>query len=186
MIRVNEQFMKKVMSFSILAPSRYRGMEEEIKEQVLQERKGMWYQNEKKKRILPESITVLTLAYANGTWMWNKVKGLLLGSQQWKEVILKGGYAMNRMDDSENNECVCGKIVLYGWMKYGMVEMMKYNTLKCFGHLEKMKLKWQEVWQVYTVSLLCQVSMPTKAEHIGEWPTDIFSVQLLDAWLLWQ
>ena len=90
------------------------------------------------KEALHDSIIVPTLTYASETWVWNE--GQRSRIQAVEMSYLRGACSLSRMD-GESNESVYGRFgmsVKGEGMNCGVVEVVKRNTLRWFGHLERM------------------------------------------------
>ena len=128
--------------------SKHGDMEGEVRERVMKGRsaigslervmKGRNVSMEIK-RGLRNSILLPTLTYGSETWTWNK------GQQSRVRAVemsyLRGACGATRWD-GESNESVyerCGMETHAKGVNCGVVEWVKRNTLKWFGHIERMK-----------------------------------------------
>ncbi len=92
----------------------------------------------KVKKVLKDSIVVLTVAYASETWVWNQAQRSKI--QAVEMSYLRGGCGVNRTD-GESNENVYRKFGVSSkgeGMSCGVVEMVKRSTLRWFGPMERM------------------------------------------------
>ncbi len=90
------------------------------------------------KKGLRDGITVPTIIYANETWVWNDRQRSRI--QAVEMSYLRSACRVQRMD-GESNERVynrCGMSSKGEGMKCGVVEGVKCNTLRWFGHMERM------------------------------------------------
>ena len=91
------------------------------------------------KRGLRNSIVLPTLTYASETWTWNG--GQRSRIQAVEMSYLRGACGLTRWD-GESNETVyerCGMSENERGVNCGVVEWVKRNTLRWFGHLERME-----------------------------------------------
>ena len=90
------------------------------------------------KKGLRDGIVVPTLTYASETWVWNESQRSRI--QAVEMSFLRGACGVGRMD-GESNERVYGRFGMSSkgeGMKCGVVELVKRNTLRWFGHIERM------------------------------------------------
>ena len=93
----------------------------------------------KVKRSLRDNIPLLTLTYGSETWTWNRAQQSRVCAME--RSYLKGACGMTRWE-GEKNESVCGKRIMgpsAKGVKRGVLEWVKRNTLRWFGHMERKK-----------------------------------------------
>ncbi len=91
------------------------------------------------KRGLRNSIFLLTLMYGSETWTWNRAQQSRVHAVEMS--YLRGAYGVTRWD-GESNENVyerCGTGSCAIGLKSGVVEWVKRNTFRWFGHTERMR-----------------------------------------------
>ncbi len=91
------------------------------------------------KKELRNSIIIPTVTYEIETWKWNKCKRSTI--QVFKMNYLRSGCGVNKMG-GESNENVLyirfGVACKGAGMRCGVVEKVKCNKLRWFGHLKRM------------------------------------------------
>ncbi len=87
---------------------------------------------------LRDGIIFSTVTYASETWVWSE-------KQRSKIQVVEMSYLRSacgvRRVDGESNESVCNRFGMSSkgeGMKCGVVEGVKLNTLRWFGHMKKM------------------------------------------------
>ena len=106
------------------------------------------------------SILLQTLTYGSETWTWNR-------AQQSRACDVEISYlrracGMTRWE-GENKESVyerCDMGPCANGVKYGVVEWVKLNTLRWFGHMERKKSK-ELVKKVY----MSEIEDPRRRER---------------------
>ncbi len=91
------------------------------------------------KRGLRNSILLPTLMYGSETWTWNRAQQSRVHAVEMS--YLRGACGVTRWD-GESNESVyesCGMGSCANGVNCGVVECVKRNTLRWFGHIERMK-----------------------------------------------
>ncbi len=88
------------------------------------------------KRDLRNTVIVPTLTYASETWAWNESQRSRV--QALEMSYLRGACGVSRMDGvSIESVCEhCGMCHVGVGKKCGVVEEVKRQTLKWFGHME--------------------------------------------------
>ncbi len=90
------------------------------------------------KRGLRNSILLPTLTYGSKTWVWNRAQQSRVHAVEMS--YLRGVCGVTQWD-GENNESVyerCGMRSCANGVSCGVVEWVKRNTLRWFGHNERM------------------------------------------------
>ncbi len=146
-IRLKGEKMEEVHEFKYLGSimCKHESMEGETREGAVQGRKvvgslgrmmkGRIVSMEVKKG-LHDGIIVLTITYASETWVWNERSRI----QAVEMSYLRSACGIRKMD-GESNESVYGRFGMSSkgeGMKWGVVEGVKHNTLRWFGHMERM------------------------------------------------
>ena len=149
-ILMNGERLEEVKEFKYLGSvmSKYGGMDEEIKERGVKGRQAMGTLNTiiKNKKIsvevkkgLRDSIVLPTLTYGSETWTWNEAQQSKIRAVEMD--FLRSACGLTRLE-RESNERIYSR---YGMsergvgMKCGVVEWVKRNTLRWFGHVERMQ-----------------------------------------------
>ncbi len=142
--------MEEVNEFKHLGSviCKHGGMEGEIRERPLQGGRvagslgrimnGRSVSMDEVKRDLRNTIIVPTLTHASETWAWNE-------SQRYRQAVemsyLRSAYGVSRMD-GKCNESVYERFGMCHWgegKKCEVMEEVKRQTLKWFGHMERME-----------------------------------------------
>ncbi len=87
------------------------------------------------------SVLLPTLTYGSETWTWNRVQQSRV---QAVEMSYLRGTCGVTMWDGESNESVykrCGMGSQVNGVNCGVVEWVKRNTLRWFGHVERMGIE---------------------------------------------
>ncbi|KAK3893161.1 hypothetical protein Pcinc_003002 [Petrolisthes cinctipes] len=149
-ITLRGERMEEVKEFKYLGTvmCKHGSMEGEIRERAVKGRqvigslgrimKGRSVSMEVK-RGLRNSIILPTLTYASETWTWNRVHQSRIGAVEMS--YLKGACGLTRWD-GESNESVyerCGMSEKAIGIECGVVERVKRNTLRWYGHVERMQ-----------------------------------------------
>ena len=149
-ILMNGERLEEVEEFKYLGSvmSKYGGMDEEIRERVVKGRQAMGTLNAimKNRRVsmevkkgLRDSIVLPTLTYGSETWTWSETHQSKIRAVEMD--YLRGACGVTRWE-RESNERIYNR---YGMsekgigMKCGVVEWVKRNTLRWFGHVERMQ-----------------------------------------------
>ena len=148
-IRLNGERMGEVDEFKYLGSvfCKDGSMDGEMRERAIQGRKVIGslgrmmrertVSNDVKKG-LRDGIIVPTLTYASETWVWNERQRSRI--QAVEMSFLRGACGVGRMD-GESNERVYERLGMSSkgeGVKCGVVEWVKRNTLRWFGHIERM------------------------------------------------
>ncbi len=85
------------------------------------------------KRDLRNTVIVPTLTYARETWAWNESQ-----RSRVQAVEMRSACGVSRMDGMSNKSVYehFGMCHVGEGKKYGVVEEVKRQTLKWFGHIE--------------------------------------------------
>ncbi len=148
-MKLNGQIMEEVNEFKYLCSilCKCGSIEGEVQEEALQGRKvvgslGCMMKsrtvNMEIKKSLCHNIILPTVMYVSKTWTWNE--GQRSRIQTIEMSYLRGSFGLNRID-GESSESVYGKLGMSfknEGMNCGVVEVVKCNTLRWFGHLERM------------------------------------------------
>ncbi len=148
-IRLNGERMQEVHEFKYLGliMCKHGSMDGETKERAEQGRdvagslgcimKGRTVSMDVKKG-LRDGITVPTITCASMTWVWNERQRSRI--QAVEMSYLRSAWEVQKMD-GESNESVYNRSGMSSkgeGMKCGVVEGVKHNTLRWFGHMERM------------------------------------------------
>ncbi len=142
--------MEEVHEFKYLGSilCKYGSMEGETRERAVQGRKvveslGRMMKERtvsmEVKKGLRAVILVPTLTYASETWVWNESQRS--GIEAVEMSYLRNACGMRRMD-GESNESVYNRFGMSSkgeGVKCGVVEGVKRDTLRWFGHIERME-----------------------------------------------
>ena len=148
-IRLNGEIMEEVDEFKYLGSilCKYGSMEGETRERAVQGRKvvGSLGRMMKERTVsmevkkgLRDGIIVPTLTYASETWAWNERQRSRI--QAVEMSYLRNACGVRRMD-GESNESVYERFGMSSrgeGVKCGVVEGVRRNTLRWFGHMERM------------------------------------------------
>ncbi len=90
------------------------------------------------KRDLRNTVIVPTLTYASKTWVWNKSQRSRV--QAVEMSYLRSACGVSRLDGMSNESVYehFGMCHVGEGKKCGVVEVVKRQTLKWFGHMERM------------------------------------------------
>ncbi len=128
---------------------KHGGMEGEIGEQVMKGRRSvvgslvgaMRGRNVSMdvKRGLRNSILLPTLTYGSKNWTWIRVKQLRVHAVEMS--CLRGVCRLNRWDGLSNKSVYerCGRRVSGSGVRFSVVEWVKRNIMRWFGHIERLK-----------------------------------------------
>ncbi len=91
------------------------------------------------KRDLRNTVIVPTLTYARETWAWNESQRSRM--QAVEMIYLRSACGVSRMDGMSNKSVYehFGMCHVGEGKKCGVVEKVKRQTLKWFGHMERME-----------------------------------------------
>ena len=91
------------------------------------------------KRGLRNSIILPTLTYGSETWTWNSAQQSRLRAVEMS--YLRGACGVTRWDGLSNESVYerCGMSHCASGVQCGAVEWVKRNTLRWYGHMERMK-----------------------------------------------
>ena len=91
------------------------------------------------KRGLRNSILLPTLTYGSETWTWNSAQQSRLRAVEMS--YLRGACGVTRWDGLSNESVYerCGMSHCANGVQCGAVEWVKRNTLRWYGHMERMK-----------------------------------------------
>ncbi|KAK3893665.1 hypothetical protein Pcinc_002527 [Petrolisthes cinctipes] len=147
-ITLRGERMEEVKEFKYLGTvmCKHGSMEGEIRERAVKGRqvigslgrimKGRSVSMEVK-RGLRNSIILSTLTYASETWTWSRAHQSRIGAVEMS--YLRGACGLTRWD-GESNESVyerCGMSEKAIGIECGVVERVKRNTLRWYGHVER-------------------------------------------------
>ncbi len=171
--------MEVVKEFKYLGTvlSKHGEMEGEVRERAVKDRSVIGSQarimkgrsvSMEVKRGIRNSILLPSLAYGSETWMWNR-------AQQSREravemSYLRGACGVTRWD-GESNESVyesCGMGSCANGVNCGVVEWVIRNTLRWFGHIERMGSE-EFVKKVYMSE---SVGPNSRGRPPGRWRTE--------------
>ncbi len=110
------------------------------------------------KRALRNSILLPTLTYeSRETWTWNRAQQSRVRAVEMSH--LSGACRMTRCDGERNESMYerCGMGNHANGMNCGVVEWVKINSLRWFGHTERMKSE-EFVKKVYMSERVCPYS----------------------------
>ncbi len=101
------------------------------------------------KRDLRNTVIVPTLTYASETWAWNKSQRSRV--QAVEMSYLRSACGVSRMNGMSNESVYehCGMSHVGEGKKCGVVEEVKRQTLKWFGHMEQMGEEGKMTRRVY-------------------------------------
>ena len=90
------------------------------------------------KRGMRNSILLPTLTYGSETWAWNRAQQSSVRAVEMSYT--RGACGVTRWEDESNESLYerCGMSTCGEGVKCGVVEWVKRNTLKWFGHVERM------------------------------------------------
>ena len=149
-IVLDGKFLEEVNEFKYLGTvlCKYGSMEGEVRERAVKGRqvvgslgrimKGRNVSVDVKKG-LRDSIVLPTLTYGSETWTWNEAQQSRIRAVEMS--YLRGACGLTRQD-LESNESVYERFGMESrgeGIKCGVVEWVKRNTLRWFGHVERMK-----------------------------------------------
>ena len=149
-ILLNGESLEEVEEFKYLGSviSKYGGMDEEIKERTVKGRQAIGTLNTviknrkvsmEVKKGLRDSIVLPTLTYGSETWTWNEAQQSKIRAVEMD--YLRGACGVTRLE-RESNERIYNR---YGMsergvgMECGVIEWVKRNTLRWFGHVGRMQ-----------------------------------------------
>ncbi|MEL7177812.1 MAG: reverse transcriptase domain-containing protein [Pseudomonadota bacterium] len=149
-ITMNGERLEEVSEFKYLGTvlSKYGDMEKEVKERVMQGKRvdGTLESIMRNKKVglnvkkgLRDSIVLPTLTYGSETWTWNTEQQSKVRAVEMN--YLRRACGVSRVD-RERNEDIYARFGMSEkgvGVNCGVVEWVKRNTLRWFGHVERME-----------------------------------------------